>query len=74
MHVDAMTIPQPLGEIGELARRTQAAGFSGLLFTETGRTPYLNAAVAAQAAPGLELSTGVAVAFPRSPYITAAAA
>ncbi|MBV8790211.1 MAG: TIGR03617 family F420-dependent LLM class oxidoreductase [Mycobacterium sp.] len=74
MHVDAMTIPQPLGQIGDLARRTQAAGFSGLLFTETGRTAYLNAAVASQAAPGLELSTGVAVAFPRSPFVTAAAA
>ena len=74
MRVDAMTIPQPLGQIGDLARRTQAAGFSGLLFTETGRTAYLNAAVASQAAPGLELSTGVAVAFPRSPFVTAAAA
>ena len=47
-----MTIPQPLGRIGDLARRTQSAGFSGLLFTETGRTAYLNAAVASQAAPG----------------------
>jgi probable F420-dependent oxidoreductase len=28
--------------------------------------------VASQAAPGLELSTGVAVAFPRSPFVTAA--
>src|SRR6201993_1430301 len=74
MRVDAMTVPQPLGQIGELARRTQAAGFSGLLFTETGRTAYLNAAVAAQAAPGLEISTGVAVAFPRSPFVTAATA
>ncbi len=74
MHVDAMTTPQPLGQIGDLARRTQSAGFSGLLFTETGRTAYLNAAVASQAAPELELSTGVAVAFPRSPFVTAAAA
>lgn len=74
MHVDAMTTPQPLGQIGDLARRTQSAGFSGLLFTETGRTAYLNAAVASQAAPDLELSTGVAVAFPRSPFVTAAAA
>ncbi len=74
MHVDAMTVPQPLGQIGDLARRTQSVGFSGLLFTETGRTAYLNAAVASQAAPGLELSTGVAVAFPRSPFVTAAAA
>jgi probable F420-dependent oxidoreductase len=74
VHVDVMTTPQPLHAVGELARRTQAAGFNGLLFTETGRTAYLNAAVAAQAAPGLELSTGVAVAFPRSPFVTAAAA
>lgn len=69
-----MTTPQPLLHTGELARRTQHAGFGGLLFTETGRTAYLNAAVAAQAAPGLELSTGVAVAFPRSPFVTAATA
>lgn len=74
MHVDAMTSPVPLRQTGELARRTQSAGFSGLLFTETGRTAYLNAAMAAQAAPGLALSTGVAVAFPRSPFVTAAAA
>src|SRR3954465_14124470 len=69
-----MTTPKPLGQIGDSARRIQAAGFSGMLFTETGRTAYLNAAVASQAAPGLDLLTGVAVAFPRSPFVTAAAA
>ena len=69
-----MTSPQPLGQIADFARRTAASGFSGLLFTETGRTAYLNASVASVAAPGLELSTGVAVAFPRSPFVTAAAA
>jgi len=74
VYVDAMTTPQPLHTIGALARRTEVAGFAGLLFTETGRTAYLNAAVASQAAPGLELSTGVAVAFPRSPFVTAASA
>ncbi|MEB3050281.1 TIGR03617 family F420-dependent LLM class oxidoreductase [Mycolicibacter sp. MYC123] len=74
MQIDVMTLPQPLAQIGDLARRTQAAGFAGLLFTEAGRTAYLNAAIASQAAPGLELSTGVAVAFPRSPFVTAATA
>jgi probable F420-dependent oxidoreductase len=69
-----MSAPEPLGRIGEIARLARAAGFSGLLFTELGRTAYLNAAVASQAAPGLQLSTGVAVAFPRSPFVTAAAA
>ncbi len=74
VHVDAMTVPLPLGRVGDVARRVQASGFSGLLFTETGRTAYLNVAVASQFAPGLELSTGVAVAFPRSPFVTAATA
>lgn len=74
VQVDLMTVPQPLARIGDVATRAQAAGFSGLLFTETGRTAYLNAAVAATAAPGLALSTGVAVAFPRSPFVTAATA
>lgn len=69
-----MTLPQPLTAIAGIAQRVQNAGFSGLLFTETGRTAYLNAAVASQAAPGLDLSTGVAVAFPRSPFVTAATA
>ena len=74
MHVDVMTVPEPLSQIGGVARQVQAAGFSGLLITEVGRTPYLSAAVASQAAPGIELSTGVAVAFPRSPFVTAATA
>jgi len=69
-----MTTPMPLGRIGEHARRTRDVGFTGLLFTEAGRTAYLNAGVAATAAPGLDISTGVAVAFPRSPFVTAATA
>jgi probable F420-dependent oxidoreductase len=69
-----MTFPRQLHEMGAVARDVQLAGFDGLLFTEGGRTAYLSAAAAALAAPGLELSTGVAVAFPRSPMITAATA
>lgn len=72
--VDVMTTPLPLRQTGDHARRAQNAGFSGLLFTEAGRTAYLNVGAAAVAAPGLDLSTGVAVAFPRSPFVTAATA
>ena len=71
MHVDVMLTPQPLQRMDGTARALQTAGFDGILFTEAGRTAYLSAAVAAAAAPGLELSTGVAVAFPRSPMVTA---
>jgi len=57
-----------------LASAAQSAGVDGLVVTEAGRTAYLSAAAAALAAPGLHLATGVAVAFPRSPMVTAQAA
>jgi probable F420-dependent oxidoreductase len=71
MRVDLMTVPGPLDRVGTRAVAARDAGFDGLLFTEAGRTAYLSAAAAALAAPGLALSTGVAVAFPRSPMVTA---
>lgn len=71
MRVDVMTLPGALREMGPTATRTQAVGFDGMLFTEGGRTAYPAVTAAALAAPGLEMSTGVAVAFPRSPMITA---
>lgn len=74
MHVDVMTGGRPLRSMHDFARATRAAGFSGLVLTETGRTAYLGAAAAALAAPDLDLATGVAVAFPRSPMITASTA
>ena len=66
-----MAFPSPLTEMGDVARRTQAAGFDGMLLTEGGRSAYTALTAAALAAPGLEFSTGVAVAFPRSPMVTA---
>ena len=74
MHVDVMLTPKPLQQMGAAARQIEQAGFDGILFTEAGRTAYLSAAAAAIAAPALELSTGVAVAFPRSPMVTAQSA
>ncbi len=71
MRVDVMTFPRPLQEMGEVARDIAAAGFDGVLFTEGGRTAYLSAAITATAAPELDIATGVAVAFPRSPMVTA---
>lgn len=74
MRVDVMSSPQALRQMGDVARRTQAAGFDGMLFTEGARTAFPAVTAAALAAPGLELSTGIAVAFPRSPMISAQAA
>jgi probable F420-dependent oxidoreductase len=74
MRVDVMTSPAALPQIQDLARAVQAAGIDGLVVTETSRSAYLSVAAAALAAPGLDLLTGIAVAFPRAPMVTAAEA
>jgi probable F420-dependent oxidoreductase len=71
MRVDVMSTPRQLARAGGYAQRVAAAGFDGMVLTEGGRTAYLTAVASALAAPGLELATGVAVAFPRSPMVTA---
>ncbi len=56
------------------ARLLEASNFSGMLFTETSQVPWMQIAAAATAAPELSFSTGIAVAFPRSPMVSAAVA
>jgi len=68
-----MTGGMPLRKMQQLARDASASGHSGLVVTESGRTAYLSCAAAALAAE-IDLLTGVAVAFPRSPMVTAATA
>ncbi|MGH9009365.1 MAG: TIGR03617 family F420-dependent LLM class oxidoreductase [Acidimicrobiia bacterium] len=67
------TEPHP-ARIGEIARQARAAGFAGLWVTEAAHNPYIAAALAAEAADGLVIGTDVAIAFPRSPMVTAQAA
>jgi probable F420-dependent oxidoreductase len=74
MKLDAIAMGQPAAGVGALAAAVAAAGFDGLWFTEGGRDPYLGCTAAALGAPGLELGTAVALAFPRSPMVTAQAA
>lgn len=70
MQVDMMVTSGRLREVQRLATDAAAAGFSGLVVTEAGRTAFLSCAAAALAAD-LDLATGIAVAFPRSPMVTA---
>ncbi|MCL6640005.1 MAG: TIGR03617 family F420-dependent LLM class oxidoreductase [Candidatus Rokubacteria bacterium] len=53
------------------ARKVEALGFDGLWSSETQHDPFLPLAVAATATTRLRLGTAIAVAFPRSPMITA---
>jgi probable F420-dependent oxidoreductase len=69
-----MTSPQGWSDIASIARTVEAHDFSGLVFTETSEVPWMKITAAAIAAPRLDLATGIAVAFPRSPMVSAAAA
>jgi probable F420-dependent oxidoreductase len=71
MRFDLMAGATTWARTAQLAADIEAAGFSGMLFTETTQTPWMSIVAAATAAPGLEFSTGIAVAFPRSPMVAA---
>jgi len=74
MDFDLMTGATTWAEAADLARNLEANGFSGMLFTETSQTPWMGITAAAMAAPSLTFTTGIAVAFPRSPMVSAAVA
>ncbi len=67
------TEPHP-ARIGAIAREAQGAGFAGLWVTEAAHNPFIASALAADAADRLVIGTDVAIAFPRSPMVTAQAA
>jgi probable F420-dependent oxidoreductase len=56
------------------AARAEALGYDGVLTEETKDDPFIVMALAAQATERVALATAVAVAFPRSPTITAMSA
>lgn len=60
-----------LGRLGELAREVEAAGFESVWCAETSRSAFVQAAVICAATTRALVGTNIALAFPRSPTITA---
>jgi probable F420-dependent oxidoreductase len=69
-----MAAGQTLRGMQRAAAATERAGFDGLWLTEGGRTAYTAATAAALATESVTVGTGIAVAFARSPMVTASAA
>jgi probable F420-dependent oxidoreductase len=63
-----------LARVGEEARLAEALGYDGIVTEETKDDPFVVMALAAQATQRIGLATGVAIAFPRAPAVTALAA
>jgi probable F420-dependent oxidoreductase len=71
MNLDAGLHDYDLRTVPEYARKLEAIGYDCLWTSETQHDPFLPLAVAAAATSSIKLGTSIAVAFPRSPMITA---
>jgi probable F420-dependent oxidoreductase len=71
LKLDAFGLGLELHAAQERARALVDIGFDGLQMAEGGRTAFLNCAATTLAAPSLDIGTAIAVAFPRSPMVTA---
>ena len=63
-NTDLTTVPEQIAAM-------EAAGYDGVAVAENAHNPFLPLAVAAVHSSRIELATGVAIAFPRSPMMTA---
>jgi probable F420-dependent oxidoreductase len=70
----APEMPLDLHSIGAEARLLEKLGYDGLVVEETKDDPFILLALAAQTTRTLKLGTSVAIAFPRSPTVTAMSA
>ena len=71
MKLDAGLRDYSLRSVPEEARKLEAIGYDCLWTSEIQHDPFLPLAVAATATSSIQLGTSIAVAFPRSPMITA---
>ncbi|HVF74619.1 MAG TPA: LLM class F420-dependent oxidoreductase [Acidimicrobiales bacterium] len=73
MKIDAGIGPD-LTKAVESARQAEATGYDGIWSAETNSDPFLPLLLAAEHTERIEIGTGIAVAFARSPMTTAAQA
>ena len=70
MKVDG-SVGWELPKVGAQARELEEMGYSGILSAETSHDPFLPLAFAAQDTQRIDLMTGIAVAFARTPMVLA---
>jgi probable F420-dependent oxidoreductase len=69
--VDTGVMAPSLSDIGPRARELEEMGYDGLLTAETGHDAFLPLVLAAEHTERIELATGIAVAFARTPMVLA---
>ncbi|MEO1646670.1 MAG: TIGR03617 family F420-dependent LLM class oxidoreductase [Chloroflexota bacterium] len=71
MKFDVTIFPDALNDIPDMAKKIEDMGFDGMWTAEAQHNPFLPLTLAGYTTSKIELGTGIAVAFPRSPMVTA---
>ena len=72
MKVEAtITAPSSIDELIAHGRQLDELGYDTILIPEAGHDPFLPAMILAEHTKRAKIGTGIAVAFPRSPFVTA---
>jgi probable F420-dependent oxidoreductase len=71
MKFDVTLLTYDLSDIPAAAQAAESLGFDGFWLAETQADPFLGLVLAAEHTRKIDLGTGIAVAFPRSPTVTA---
>ncbi len=72
MRVEAtITAPSSIQELISHGRELEELGYDTILVPEAGHDPFLPAMILAEHTTRVKIGTGIAVAFPRSPFVTA---
>jgi probable F420-dependent oxidoreductase len=71
MKVETALVAPTIDAIGDAARRIEDAGYDAVITPEAGHDPFLPLMIIAEHTKRLKFGTGVAIAFPRSPFVTA---
>jgi probable F420-dependent oxidoreductase len=73
LKLDLLLVGCPLERVAATAREAEAAGFDAVWVAETTNDAFLTMAVGLEATSRLEMGTAIALAFVRSPMVTALA-
>ncbi len=71
MKIETGVVAPSIQALAEQARRIEDAGYDSVVTPEAGHDPFLPLMVVAEHTQRLRFGTAVAIAFPRSPFVTA---
>lgn len=72
MKIEAtITAPPSIAELARHARELDELGYDSILVPEAGHDPYLPQMILAEHTRRARIGTGIAISFPRSPFVTA---